>query len=104
MLQYSCLIFRNKCTVLTPSDRNQRKAEAYRLQNQESAYLVVMSGSETQQTRAGTSNAIGRYRLENMRELKDMDVQALMAEFPLLDIHQTACSKGPEGITCYPWS
>jgi DNA helicase-4 len=41
---------------------------------------------------------IGRYRLENMRELKELDVKALMVEFPLLDIqYQTAhASKGLE--------
>lgn len=80
------------------SDRNQRKAEAYRLQIKRALTRCHRREVRLNSTRRAPVMLIGRYRLENMRELKDMDVQALMAEFPLLDIqYQTAhASKGLE--------
>lgn len=92
------LDIQKKMPDITLADRNQRKAEAYRLQIKSALARCQRRELRLNRTRRSPVMLIGRYRLENMRELKDLDVKALMAEFPLLDIqYQTAhASKGLE--------
>lgn len=87
-----------KMPDITLADRNQRKTEAYRLQIKSALARCQRRELRRNRTRRSPVMLIGRYRLENMRELKDLDVKALMAEFPQLDIqYQTAhASKGLE--------
>lgn len=87
-----------KMPAINLADRNQRKAEAYRQQIKRALARCNSRELRLNSTRRAPVMLIGRYRLENMRELKDIDVKALMAEFPLLDIkYQTAhASKGLE--------
>ncbi|BBT89214.1 hypothetical protein WP8W19C02_08340 [Enterobacter cloacae] len=80
------------------SDRNQRKAEAYRHQIRRALARCHSREVRLNSTRRAPVMLIGRYRLENMRDLKELDLKALMTEFPLLDIqYRTAhASKGLE--------
>ncbi|AFR04648.1 DNA helicase UvrD [Pectobacterium brasiliense] len=80
------------------ADHNQKKAEAYRQQIKRALTRCQNRELRLNSTRQAPVMLIGRYRLENMRDLKELDVKALMVEFPLLDIqYQTAhASKGLE--------
>lgn len=92
------LDIQEKIPSINLADRNQRKAEAYRQQIKRALARCHSRELRLNSTRRAPVMLIGRYRLENMRELKDIDIKVLRTEFPLLDIHyQTAhASKGLE--------
>lgn len=92
------LDIQEKIPNINLSNRNQRKAEAYRQQIKRALARCHNRELRLNSTRRAPVMLIGRYRLENMRDLKDIDIKALMAEFPLLDVkYQTAhASKGLE--------
>lgn len=92
------LDIQEKIPDINLADRNQRKAEAYLQQIKRALARCQSRELRLNSTRRAPVMLIGRYRLENMRDLKELDLKALMAEFPLLDIqYQTAhSSKGLE--------
>jgi DNA helicase-4 len=92
------LDIQEKIPNINLADRNQRKAEAYRQQIKSALARCHNRELRLNSTRRAPVMLIGRYRLENMRDLKELDVKTLMVEFPLLDIqYQTAhASKGLE--------
>lgn len=92
------LDIQEKISTINLADRNQRKAEAYRQQIKRALARCHNRELRLNSTRRAPVMLIGRYRLENMRDLKELDLKALMSEFPLLDIqYQTAhASKGLE--------
>jgi len=92
------LDIQEKIPNINLADRNQRKAEAYHQQIKRALARCQSRELRLNSTRRAPVMLIGRYRLENMRDLKELDLKALMTEFPLLDIqYQTAhSSKGLE--------